>query len=157
MAIIVWIVLEKTTFGYELKAVGLNKDAARYAGINEKKNIILSMTIAGALAGFGAGLLYLSGGAEWNPLNTTNAARHGLQRPSPRRCWRPPTRSAPSSPRCSSRTSRSAVRSCPHAISPAEIADMISGIIIYLCAFAMLFRSLIARWTQRTKSEKEGK
>ena len=34
---------------------------------------------------------------------------------------------------------------------------MISGIIIYLCAFAMLFRSLIARWTQRTKAEKEGK
>lgn len=57
----------KTTFGYELKAVGLNKNAARYAGINEKKNVILSMTIAGALAGFGAGLFYLSGGGEWNP------------------------------------------------------------------------------------------
>src|SRR5699024_1432260 len=71
VAILIWVVLEKTTFGYELKAVGLNKNAARYAGINEKKNIILSMTIAGALAGFGAGLLYLSGGAEWNPLNTT--------------------------------------------------------------------------------------
>ena len=50
VAIVVWVVLEKTTFGYELKAVGLNKNAARYAGINEKKNVILSMTIAGALA-----------------------------------------------------------------------------------------------------------
>lgn len=37
VAIVVWVVLEKTTFGYELKAVGLNKNAARYAGINEKK------------------------------------------------------------------------------------------------------------------------
>ena len=60
VAILIWVVLNKTTFGYELKAVGLNKSAARYAGINEKKNIILSMAIAGALAGFGAGLFYLS-------------------------------------------------------------------------------------------------
>ena len=54
VAVLIWVVLNKTTFGYELKAVGLNKSAARYAGINEKKNIILSMAIAGALAGFGA-------------------------------------------------------------------------------------------------------
>ena len=77
-AVLIWVILEKTTFGYELKAVGLNKNAARYAGINEKKNIILSMTIAGALAGFGAGLLYLSGGAEWNPLNTTTLPAMGF-------------------------------------------------------------------------------
>ena len=60
VAVLIWVILNKTTFGYELKAVGLNKSAARYAGINEKKNIILSMAIAGALAGFGAGLYYLS-------------------------------------------------------------------------------------------------
>ena len=42
---------------------------SRYAGINEKKNIILSMAIAGALAGFGAGLFYLSNVGQWNPLN----------------------------------------------------------------------------------------
>lgn len=60
-AIIMAIILNKTTFGFELKACGLNRNAARYAGINEKKNIILSMVIAGALAGIGGGLLYLSG------------------------------------------------------------------------------------------------
>ena len=49
VAILIWVVLDKTTFGYELKAVGLNKNAARYAGINEKKNLVLSMVIAGAL------------------------------------------------------------------------------------------------------------
>jgi len=38
VAVLIWVVLNKTTFGYELKAVGLNKNAARYAGINEKKN-----------------------------------------------------------------------------------------------------------------------
>lgn len=59
--IIIYIILSKTTFGFELKACGLNKEASRYAGINEKRNIILSMVIAGALAGLGGGLLYLSG------------------------------------------------------------------------------------------------
>ena len=68
VAVLVWVVLNKTTFGYELKAVGLNKSAARYAGINEKKNIILSMAIAGALAGAGAALYWLGGNTEfyWN-------------------------------------------------------------------------------------------
>ena len=61
MVIIIYIILSKTTFGFELKACGLNKDASRYAGINEERNIILSMVIAGALAGIGGGLLYLSG------------------------------------------------------------------------------------------------
>ena len=70
-AIIVYIVLNKTTFGYELKACGFNKNAAQYAGINDKRNIILSMTIAGALAGVGAGLYYLSTVAEWNPQVST--------------------------------------------------------------------------------------
>jgi simple sugar transport system permease protein len=58
--IIIYIVLEKTTFGFELKAVGYNKDASKYAGINEKKGIMLSMTIAGAVAGLAGGLVFLS-------------------------------------------------------------------------------------------------
>lgn len=62
-AIIIYIILNKTTFGYELKACGLNRDAARYGGINEKKNIILSMTIAGALSGLGGAIFILAGGA----------------------------------------------------------------------------------------------
>jgi simple sugar transport system permease protein len=61
VAILVYFILEKTTFGYELKACGFNKDAARYAGISQNRSIILSMMISGALAGLGGGLLYLSG------------------------------------------------------------------------------------------------
>lgn len=61
VAIVMYIVLNKTTFGYELKACGFNKDASKYAGINEKRSIVFSMVIAGALAGLGGGLLYLSG------------------------------------------------------------------------------------------------
>lgn len=63
--IIIYVVLNKTAFGYELKAVGYNKDASKYAGINEKRSIIISMLIAGALAGLGGGLLYLSGSGKY--------------------------------------------------------------------------------------------
>lgn len=59
--VFIYILLQKTTFGFELKAVGFNRDASKYAGINEKRNIILSMAISGALAGLGGGLLYLAG------------------------------------------------------------------------------------------------
>lgn len=55
------VMLNKTVFGFELKACGYNRDAARYAGMNEKRNIVLSMAIAGALAGAGAALWCLNG------------------------------------------------------------------------------------------------
>lgn len=60
-AIVIYIVLNKTTFGYELKACGYNRFASRYAGINEKRSIVLSMFISGMLSGMGGALLYLSG------------------------------------------------------------------------------------------------
>ena len=60
-AVALYVVLEKTRFGYELKACGFNREAARYAGIDEKRSILLSMVIAGAMAGLGGALLYLAG------------------------------------------------------------------------------------------------
>ena len=65
MAVVVWVVLNKTKFGYELKATGFNYNAAKYAGMKENRNIILTMMISGALAGMGAALLYLTGIEEW--------------------------------------------------------------------------------------------
>lgn len=65
MAIVVWIILNKTKFGYELKATGYNYHAAKYSGMKENRNIILTMMISGALAGMGAALLYLTGIEEW--------------------------------------------------------------------------------------------
>ncbi len=50
-------IINKTTFGYELRAVGFNKDAARYAGINVHKNAILAMTISGLFSGLAGTLL----------------------------------------------------------------------------------------------------
>lgn len=64
VAVIIYIILNKTTFGFELKAVGFNRNASKYAGVNEKKSIIMSMVIAGALAGMAGGLLYLAGSGK---------------------------------------------------------------------------------------------
>jgi len=48
---VVWYILEKTTLGFELKSVGFSQDASKYAGMNVSRNIVISMLIAGFLAG----------------------------------------------------------------------------------------------------------
>ena len=63
--IVLYIILNKTVFGYELKACGYNPDAAKYAGINAKRNVVLSMVIAGAMAGIAGGLMYLSSSGKY--------------------------------------------------------------------------------------------
>ena len=65
IAILVWVVLEKTRIGYELRATGNNKNAAKYCGMAEKRNIILTLIIAGALAGLGGAFLYQTGYEQW--------------------------------------------------------------------------------------------
>ena len=65
LAVVVWVILEKTRFGYELKATGSNRNAAKYCGMAEKRNIIVTLAISGSLAGLGAALLYLTGFEQW--------------------------------------------------------------------------------------------
>ncbi|MCI6586071.1 MAG: ABC transporter permease [Oscillibacter sp.] len=65
IAILVWVVLEKTRIGYELRATGNNKNAAKYCGMAEKSNIIMTLAISGMLAGLGAAMLYLTGYEQW--------------------------------------------------------------------------------------------
>ena len=61
--VIIWIIIEKTTLGYKLKAVGFNNNAAKFAGINSDKSILTALGISGALAGLGGAvqLLGMSG------------------------------------------------------------------------------------------------
>ncbi len=68
IAIVIYILLSRTTLGYQLKACGANRYAARYAGIKDRRNIVLTMALAGALAAAGGALYYLSGNTEffWN-------------------------------------------------------------------------------------------
>ena len=65
LAILMYIMLSRTTFGFQLKACGSNRYAARYAGIPDRRNIVLSMAIAGALAGTAGSLYFLSGNTEF--------------------------------------------------------------------------------------------
>ena len=154
VAVLIWVVLNKTTFGYELKACGHNKNAAKYAGINDKKNIILSMTIAGALAGLGAGLFYLSGSKEWEPLVSTALPAAGFN--------------GISVALLASSDPLGCIFSAlfiahitvgggfmDASVFPGEVADIISGVVIYLCAFSLLFKGTILKLLT-PKARKEG-
>lgn len=59
VVILIWFILNKTILGYELKAVGFNRDAAEYAGMSVNKNIILAMMISGALSGLAGVAQYI--------------------------------------------------------------------------------------------------
>lgn len=63
-AVLVYIVIEKTTMGYELKAVGFNRSAAEYGGINVNRSILLALAISGALAGIGGAMQLLGQGGR---------------------------------------------------------------------------------------------
>ena len=66
IAIAILILLDKTRLGYELKATGNNKNAAKYAGMAERRNIILTLVIAGGLAALGGAFLYLTDFEQWS-------------------------------------------------------------------------------------------
>lgn len=80
IAVAQWVVLNKTVFGYELKAVGLNRDAAGYAGMNSKRIMVISGLVGGALAGLGGAFTILSpavipgSSVTYEPVNVIAAA-----------------------------------------------------------------------------------
>ena len=148
VAVLIWVILNKTTFGYELKACGHNKNAAKYAGINEKKNIVLSMTIAGALAGLGAGLFYLSGSKEWEPLVSTALPAAGFNGISVALlASSDPIGCIFSAIFISHITVGGGFMTAK--LFPSEVADIISGVVIYLCAFSLLFKGTILKLISR--------
>ena len=73
VAVVIMVLLSKTTFGYELRATGLNKNAAKYAGMKDKQNIIVTMALAGALAGLAASLYYLTDIQAWKTSSSVPA------------------------------------------------------------------------------------
>ena len=73
-AICMWIIIEKTTLGFRLKAVGFNRNAAEYAGINADASILTALSISGALAGIGGAVQILGMGGRLSQL----AAQEGF-------------------------------------------------------------------------------
>ncbi len=156
MAILVWVVLEKTKFGYELKATGLNKHAAKYCGMKEQRNVILTMMIAGGLAGFAAGIYYLTGIEQWMVQQTSVPAMGfngiaaaflgGLN----------PIGTIFSSYFIQHITSGGTY--VDKSMYCSQISDLISAFIIYLCGFVLFFRLWLNRWLDKRdgKAKKGG-
>lgn len=152
VAVVIWVLLEKTKLGYELKATGCNKFAAKYCGMREKKNLILTMAIAGALAGMGAGLFFLTGFEQWQCTQSSVPAMGfngiaaaflgGLS----------PLGSILSSYFIQHITNGGAY--VDKTMYSAQISDLVSSIIIYLCGFVLFFKTVLNDRLDR-KAERE--
>ena len=146
-AILIWMILAKTKFGYELKATGFNKEAAKYAGMKEKQNIIITLAIGGALAGIGAAFLFLTGYQEWSTTQTSVPGMGfngiaatflgGLH----------PIGTIFASFFIQSITDGGALIN--KSVYPSQISDLISSIIIYLCAFVLFFKYALNKWISK--------
>ncbi len=152
IAVAMYILMEKTTMGYQLKACGSNRHAARYAGIEDKRNIVLSMAIAGALAAAGASLYYLAGNTEffWSTYQSLpDTGFNGI----------PVALLASCNPIGAVFTGcfMSMLDICGLQLTNLTayneyITDVIIAIIVYLSAFSLLIRQLISR-RKRDESE----
>lgn len=152
IAVAMFIMMSKTTFGYELKACGHNKFAAKYAGINGKRNQVLSMAIAGALAAAGASLYYLSGNTEfyWSTYQSLPATGfNGI----------PVALLASNNPIgvifsgiFMSMLNIAGLQLKNLTPYNEYITDLIIAVIVYLSAFALLFKQILSK----TRKAKEG-
>ena len=146
VAILMWFILFKTTFGYELMACGFNKEASRYAGINANRNIVLSMIIAGALSGLGGGIYYLAGTIQYVlEKSILSMGFDGI----------PVALLANSHPigTIFSALFISYIKVGGSAMQPnfsSETINIIISVIIYLAAFALLTKLIIARFLQKS-------
>ncbi len=147
--VIIYILLEKTTIGYELKACGQNKLASKYAGINEKKNIVLAMVIAGLLSGIGGGLMYLYGAGKYiqvldviapEGFSGISVALFGQSNPF----------GVFLAGLFIAHIRVGGTNLQLHGYAP-EIIDMIVASIIYFGAFALLFKNLISKILKKSK------
>lgn len=147
MAILCWVVLEKTSFGYELKATGLNKNAAKYCGMKEKRNIILTMMIAGALAGMGAAVFYLSGIEQWQVQQTSVPSMGFNGIAAAFLGGSSPIGAIFSSYFIQHITSGGSY--VDKTMYCSQISDLISAFIIYLCGFVLFFKMWLNRYLDK--------
>jgi len=158
VAILIKIVLSMTVFGYEIKATGIAKDAAKYSGMKEKRNVIITLFIGGALAGIGAAFLFLSGYEQWSVTQSSVPSMGfngiaatflgGLD----------PIGTIFASYFIQHITSGGSY--LDKNIYPSQISDFISAIIIYLCGFVLFFKLYLNNYLrnkqERAKERKEG-
>ena len=137
VAVFYYIVIEKTTLGYKMKATGFNKNAAKYAGMKEKLNIVIILALSGSLAGLSGALLYLTGIENWYcPTNVPSMGFDGIS--AAFLGGLSPLGSIISSFFITHITIGGS-RLDTSFYSP-EIAKVVTGVIIYLCAFVLFIK-----------------
>lgn len=143
IAIVVWVVLEKTKFGYELKATGYNKHAAKYCGMAEKRNMIITLSIGGAIAGLGAAMFYLTGIEQWNCSQSSVPAMGFSGIAAAFLGGLSPIGAIFSSYFIQHITEGGGMVDLT--VYSAQIADLVSAIIIYLCGFVFFMKHVMKR------------
>lgn len=150
--IIIYFLIEKTKFGYELKGCGYNRDAAKYAGINEKRSIILSMAIAGSLCALGGACLYLAGAGKGIEVVDTLAAEGfngipvallGLNNPI----------GIIFAGLFMAYLNQGGFNMQLYGFAP-QVIEIIIAVIIYFAAFSLLLRGLVSRVVKRAGKNK---
>jgi len=155
MCVLIWVLLNKTQLGYELRATGLNKNAAKYSGMRDRFNIILTMAIAGGLAGMGAAMLYLSDFEQWAVTQASVPAMGfngiaaaflgGLN---------------PIGAIFSSYFIQHITRGGANVnmnMYCAQISDLISSVIIYMCSFVLFMKQFMNRRLDAKDNKKGGR
>ncbi len=155
VAILLKVILSMTVFGYEIKATGIAKDAAKYSGMKEKRNVIITLFIGGALAGIGAAFLFLSGYEQWSVTQSSVPSMGfngiaatflgGLD----------PIGTIFASYFIQHITSGGSY--LDKNIYPSQISDFISAIIIYLCGFVLFFKLYLNGYLRRRAENKKEK
>ena len=152
VAILIWVLLEKTKLGYELKATGNNPNAAKYCGMKENRNIILTMFLAGGLASMGGAMFYLTDIQQWN-VNSSAVPAMGfngiaaafLGGLNPIGCI--------FSSYFITHITAGALN-LNLKIYSAQVSDFITAVIIYLCGFVLFFKTVILGYAKRSQERK---
>ncbi len=153
MAVIVWIVLDKTKLGFELKATGNNINAAKYCGMKENRNIILTMFLAGGLASMGGAMFYLTDVEQWN-VNASSVPGMGFNGIAAAFLGGlNPIGAIFSSYFITHITEGGGNVDLNHYC--AQVADFISAVIIYLCGFVLFFKTFILKQVKKAEEKKE--
>lgn len=158
LAILLFIILNKTTFGYELKATGFNKHASQYAGMNGKKNIVLTMMIAGALAGLGGAFAILApstiaGSSQtYEPINVIAAT--GFNGIAVALLGNSSPIGIVFSAIFISHIQRGGSQTSILGFKP-EIIDVVIAIIIYFSAFSLVMKTAVGRFINNLRHKKD--
>ena len=160
IAIILFIILNKTIFGYELKATGYNKFASNYAGMNGKKNIVLTMLIAGGLAGLGGAFSILApstiagSSMTYEPISVI--AANGFNGIAVALLGNSSPIGIIFSAIFISHIQRGGTLTALYGYKP-EIIDIVISVIIYFSAFAMLMNHMMITFFKRRKGKRHQK